>query len=177
MSAEETIPQLRERIDQQNKHIAGLRKQNGDLFSVAASAAFESAGYNPKHAQLFVSRAGDDVVIPTTEAVEAFAVEWDLGKVSPEATSEGTGGPASVEEEEQTAPQEAPGSTNLEQLSRSGSSAGAGAGGAGSEKMTRAEWIQLSQQDKAAAENALRQGKVQLSGDQAVMPGTNPYDS
>lgn len=177
MSEQETIPQLRERIDQQNKQIAGLRKQNGELRTVAAAAAFESAGYAPESGALYEGVQGDEFVVPTTEAVEAFASQYNLGKRQTTETSEGSGEAVSVEEDERAASQEAPGSTNLDKLSRSGSSAGAGAGGADSEKMTRADWIKLSQQDKAAAENALRQGKVQLSGDQAVQPGTNPYDS
>jgi hypothetical protein len=177
MSAEETIPQLRERIDQQNKQIAGLRKQNGELLTVAAKAAFESAGYNPLHGELFVSKQGDEPVVPTLDAVEAFAEQWQLGKQTPAETSKAADESEPSEGEEQTVDQAAPGSADLDRLSRSGSSSGAGAGGAGSEKMTREEWIQLSRTDKAAAENALRQGKVQLSGSQAVVPGTNPYDS
>lgn len=177
MSTEETIPQQRERIDRQNKEIAGLRKQNKELRTVAAKAAFEAAGYNPDVGALYEGAQGEEFVVPTTEAVAAFADQYGLGKLSPEATTEGTGESVSNEEEEQSASQEAPGSENLDKLSRSGSSAGAGAGGAGSEKMSRAEWIKLSQTDKAAAENALRQGKVQLSGDTPVLQGTNPYDS
>jgi len=177
MSNEETIPQLRERIDQQNKQIAGLRKQNGELRTVAASAAFESAGYRPEAGALYESVAGDEFVVPTTEAVEAFASQYNLGKVSTAAPSEGSGEPAPVEEEEQDEVPAEPDRSALAALSRSGSSAGGSAGGASTEQMTRAEWIKLSQSDRAAADQALRQGKVQLSGNDPVPRGTNPYDS
>lgn len=175
MSAEETIPQLRERIDRQNKEIAGLRKQNGELRTVAASAAFQSEGYAPETGALFVGAKGDDFVVPTAEVVNQFAEQYNLGKLSPAATTEESG-EAETEEVEEQDQSQGDSKRSLDPLSRSGSASSAGAGGAATEKMTRAEWIKLSQTDKAAAETALRQGRVQLSGDQAVVPGTNPYD-
>lgn len=173
MSTEETIPQMRDRIDAQNKQLSGLRKQNQELRTVAAESTFEAAGYNPKHAALFVTQTAEAGTIPTSEVVEAFAGEWDLAKVKVDKQEQSGESSEPVEAEEQDAPQRAPGSA-LDPMSRSGSSTGAGAGGAGSEAMTRQEWIQLSKTDKAAAENALRQGRVQLSGDTPVVG--NPYD-
>lgn len=173
MSAEETIPQMRDRIDAQNKQLAGLRKQNQELRTAAAEAVFEQQGYNPRHAELFVNQTAEQGTVPTPETVAAFAGEWDLAK--PQLESEQSSAPAETEEaEEQPVDQQTPGSA-LAPMSRSGSSEGAGAGGAGTEKMTRQEWIQLSKTDKGAADTALRQGKVQLSGDAPPVVG-NPYD-
>lgn len=176
MSLEETLPQLRERIDAQNKELAGLRQQNTKLLSEAASARFELEGYNPKHAELYV-RTAEDGAVPTVETIRTFAEEWDLGKRAPATTTDSVDEAAPVDEEE---PNEDQGAdlSHLDRLSRSGSASGDGSGGTGTEKMTRADWIKLSQKDRAAADSALRQGKVQLSGDEGPVPrGSNPYDS
>ncbi len=179
MSTEETIPQMRDQIDsltKANKEAQGantkLAKENRNL---SARDLFRDKGLDPKTATLFVGQHEGDI---TPEAVDAFAKEFGFAPVSTEgAGSEGEEG--SVEEGE-SGPEAAPGSTELGKLARGGSRSGdGGAGGSTVETLTRAEYQALAATDPAAAKEAVRLGKVQISkdnvySDQRPAPG-NPY--
>lgn len=177
--SEETIPQMRERIEtltKENKQLAkNLDDVTKDLRVRNAKDAFSAAGLNPKHAELFAEKYEGD---PTAEAVAEFAEAWDLQPAAPVVTD-------TPDEEGGSEPEPAPGSADLAQLSRSGSRSGdGGIDGAGDQAMTRDQWKDLYQRDPAAAQAAIRQGRVQVSRDNPALAkparaprGTNPYDS
>jgi hypothetical protein len=175
--SEETIPQMRERIEQ-------LEKQNRDATKALSSLQtenrvlkardiFQSQGFAPTGGELFAAQNPEGEITP--EAVAAFVEKYALGKV--EAVEPVTTDPNA---EEGAAPPAAPGAAGLGALSRGGSRAGeGGAGGSGDTPMTRAEWQGLYARDPAAAKAAVASGRVQISKDNVYSgvrpdPG-NPY--
>ncbi len=179
--SEETIPQMRDRIDVLEKANQDLTTGNETLSKaksgLLAREAFGSAGYEASHGDLFaaVNTEGDI----TKEVVNEFAGQHNLPKVEAgEPTTEG--GDGSTEGGDGTST-EAPGSTALAGMQRGGSSSSDGTGGASPEKMTIAEWQTLMATDPVAGREAQRQGRVTVSADnpwldgKPVAPGLNPY--
>lgn len=154
--SEETIPQMRERIEaleKQTKEATQAREAaeaRARLFE--ARDAFREKGLNPKHADLFVSNHTGDI---TADAVGAFATEYGLAPVTQPTTETATG-----------EGQDPSSDAALAALSRAGSGAGeGGAAAAGDGPMPREEWEALNARDPNAARALLRQGKVQIRGD------------
>lgn len=169
--SEDTIPQMRERIDTQAAEIqtrdSTISELQSELRASQAREAFRDAGYNPKHGSLYAQQNPDGDI--TEESVAAFAGEWDLTPASPSAPTEEVVDNAEASD----------GSEALDSLDRSGSRAGSGGDGSSSEQvLTRQEWIELQLTDPVAAASAMNQGRVQLGEDPtAGAPrGTNPYD-
>ncbi len=176
--SEETIPQMREQIDsvtgdlsKARDEIKSLTKENRTL--TARDVAREQ-GYEAKSGELFAN-ANPEADI-TAEALDAFVTDYGLGAAK---ADDSGGGDDSSDEGDPVIP--APGSADLADMDRSGSRPGDSAGGATTEQMTVTEWQDLYAKDPAAAKEAHRQGKVQISSDnpwgdaQAVAPGVNPY--
>lgn len=177
--SEETIPQMRDQIDSLTKAnkeaqstISTLAKENRTL---SARDLFRDKGLDPKTATLFVGQHEGDI---TPEAVDAFATEFGFGPVSSEGAADDSQEDATDGATSDPAP--APGSTDLGKLARGGSGAGdGGAGGSNVETLTRAEYQELATRDPAAAKEAVRLGRVQISKDNVYSgvrpnPG-NPY--
>ena len=174
--SDETIPQMRERIEELTKELSKkdgeIEKLGGELRVRDAREAFRLAGYNPKHGDLFARENPEGDI--DAEAVAQFADTWDL---APADTSNPEGG------EEESADDVDDGSGALADMNRSGSRSGAGGGGSSEQKTyTRSEWLELNQTDPAAAAAALNQGRVETSGNPNVRtgegnvrPGDNPY--
>lgn len=161
--SEETIPQMREALDNATKTIKKLEedltKQAGENRRLQAREAFRTAGFKPEHGDLFASANAEAEI--SVETALQFANEYNLQPV------EVSGG-------EQTPPQGedagAPtGSENLNSMSRAGSRAGEGGQqSTGNKTMTRQEWEQLNVRDPNAARQALAEGRVLIRAD-------NPY--
>lgn len=153
--ADETIPQMRERIDKQNTEISDLRSQ---LRTFEAREAFRDAGLKPEFGDLFAAQADDKTAI-NTETASAFAEQYGLGASIVQEEAE-------VEEAPQTEEESgAPAGSELASMSSGGTSAGDGGAATGGPTMTRQEWIALQQTDPAAAQSALMRGQVQLRED------------
>lgn len=152
--AEETVPQMRERIEEQNRELSKLRKENRTL---SAKELFREKGYSPSHAELFTSSYEGDL---TVEAVEDFVTKFDLAPAVPDE-------PKSAPEEEPQKEEEAPAPDPGEGLSQfSGGGSRGGSGGAatpGSKTLTKDQWKELQKSDPAAAKLALLQGRVELN--------------
>ena len=178
--SEETIPQMRDQIDTLNKANKDLTSDNvrltGENRGFAARDAFRNEGYAANHGDLYAAANPEGEI--TADGVNEFAGQFNLPKVEIVASAEGQEG--SADEGDQSS-DEGAGSTDLADMARGGSRPGDSAGGASTESMTRAEWQSLMQSDPAAAKDAVRQGKVQISSDnpwgdgQPVAPGSNPY--
>lgn len=154
--AEETIPQMRDRIEEQNKELSSLRRENRTL---KASELFRDKGYSPSHAELFTSSHEGDI---TAEAVEEFVQKFDLAPQSAPET------PPSDTQSEEEAPAPDPGE-GLSDFSGGGSRGGSGgAATPGTKTMTKEAWKDLQKSDPAAAKLALLQGRVELNPN-------NPY--
>ena len=156
--AEETIPQMRERIDALEKQVKSQNETNtklqGENRTLKARDAFREQGYDPVHGELFASSSESDI---TPEAVNEFAGRYGLNPTSPAASDEG---PA---EAEQGAEDVADG---MESFSRAGSGPGTGgAAGPQSDTLTREEYMSLAQSNPAAAKEAVAAGRVQLRAD------------
>jgi hypothetical protein len=176
--SEETIPQMRERIEQlekQNKELAKLvptlQTENRVL---KARDVFSGQGLAPEVAELYATQFPEGEI--TVESVTEFATKYGLGQTKTadpvtDPTPDAGGG---------NAPTVAPGAEALGALSRGGSRAGEGGAGASStEPMTRVEWQGLYARDPAAAKAAVASGRVQISKDNVYSgvrpdPG-NPY--
>jgi len=149
MGNEDTIPQMRERIDQQNEQ---LRKLEADNRKLIARETFREAGLKPEHGDLFAAQdAKSDITVDT---VKAFATQFGL--VEEEAPVEDTPAPAETGASADEA---------LTQMSSGGSGAGEGGAASTKQRMTRDEWTELSKTDPAAARQALLEGQVQLRKD------------
>lgn len=177
--SEETIPQMRERIDQLEKQnreltklVPGLQTENRVL---KARDVFGAEGFAPEGGELYAAQNPEGEITP--ESVAEFATKYNFGKA--EASVETVIGAAPAEEGKAD-PKAAPGAAELGTLSRGGSRAGEGGAGASStEPMTRAEWQGLYARDPAAAKAAVASGRVQISKDNVYSgvrpdPG-NPY--
>jgi len=181
--SEETIPQMREALDNANKSIKDLTAANERLTSdnrgFAARDAFRNEGYAANHGDLYAASNPEGDI--TVDAVNEFAGQFNLAKVetgpAPDADPDADGGAGDGTDAD------APGSTALGELNRGGSSSSDGSGGAALEKMTIPEWQALMLSDPAAGKEAQRQGRVAVSetnpfGDGKPVPaGLNPYAS
>jgi len=179
--SEETIPQMREQID-------NLTKSNKDLVQSAEKLAKDNRtllardvareqGYAASRGDLFAAQNPDADI--TAEALDAFVQKFGLEAASQEGDGQdgqddsSDGGDSSSGSED--------GSSNLAGMSRSGSRPGDSAGGATQELMSRQEWQVLHANDPVAAREAVRQGRVAIARDnpwsdpKPVARGTNPY--
>ena len=158
--SEETIPQMRERIEALSKQVKDAEKASREAQDKArlyeARDVFREAGYNPKHADLFVKSHDGDI---TAEAVGGFAGEYGLAPATASTSEE------SSPEQSETGKDEDPGK-DLSPFNRAGSGAGeGGAATANDNLMTRDEWEDLNRRDPNAARAALQRGRVQIRKD------------
>lgn len=153
--SEETIPQMRERIDGLQGEVktanerAEAAEKKARLFE--ARDAFREQGYNPKHAELFVAQnASGDI---TAEQVTGFADEFGLSPVSVNSESSGA---------EESGSEETAASTDaLAGMGRAASPPGTGGQeNAGTERLSHQEWQELNEKNPSSAKEALRQGRV-----------------
>lgn len=149
--ADETIPQMRDRIDKQNDELNVLR---GELRQYQARDAFRAADLDPKFGDLFAAQADAKAEI-TPDAVKEFAVQYNLTPVPVEQTEVA---------EEQPAESSEPADTALASMS-SGGTAGSGGAATAGNRMTRDDWVQLQTTDPVAARQALLEGRVELRED------------
>lgn len=154
MSEEETIPQMRERIEQLNAELKQAKDGQAQAESKArlfeAKDVFRSQGYNPVHAELYVGANPEGDITP--ESVDQFAGQYNL------APAEGApeGGERSSNDSDDNA------DAGLAGMGRAGSGSGeGGAAAAGTEPMTHREWMDLNKRDPDAAREALRKGRVE----------------
>ena len=177
--SEETIPQMRERIDQLTKENKDLAKALPDLQKenrvLKARDIFGEKGFPKTSGELFAAQYPDGEI--TDDQVTAFVDRYGIGQ---------TDAPDPVDDppkdEGGSDPDPATGSADLANLSRGGSRAGdGGAGGSDTETLTRAEWQELYARDPAQAKAVARQGRVQITKDNTFSgekPGPgNPYAS
>lgn len=160
MAEQESVPQMRERIEAQNTELSGLRKENQELTqnvrTLTAKEMFRNKGLTPTHAELFTSANPEGDI--TEESVDEFVTKFDLQPTPVSETSESEEAPA---EETEAAPDPGEG---LDAFSGGGSRSGSGgAATPGSKTMTKAEWRDLQASDPAAAKEALLQGRVELN--------------
>lgn len=179
--SEETIPQMREALDKANERIKDLENTNGDLSTenrrLLARDLAVGQGYDASRGDLFASANPDSEI--TAEALDSFVTQFNLGSTQAEG-EEGAGSGEESGEGDQTQGA-SDGSEALGQMSRGGSRPGDSAGGAQPEMMTRQDWQELHANDPIAAQEAVRQGRVEISkgnpfGDaKSVARGSNPY--
>jgi len=154
--AEETIPQMRERIETLEKQLKsatsdqeGLRSENRLL---KARDVFREQGYDPVHGELFANSTDGDI---TAEAVDEFAGKYGLVTTTPDDDGSANN-EASVEDD----------AGDMASMSRAGSGAGSGgAAGPTGNTMTRQEYMELAKSNPAAAKEAVAAGRVQLRAD------------
>jgi hypothetical protein len=149
---EESVPQMRERIEDQNKELNQLRADNRKL---SAREAFRDAGLNPAHGDLFAAQAVKGDI--TVETAKAFAEQFGLSTESPEKSTTDQETPAAKTDE--------PDDSALSNMSGGGSGVGGIGAATATPKLTRDEWIELQKSDPAAARQALLEGRVQLRAD------------
>jgi len=178
---EETIPQMQERIDNQNREIAGQTKTiqtlNLENRRLLARDVAREKGYDASAGELFASANPEADINEESlaEFINKFPGLAGGGTASTEGESTDSG------DEGDEAEQSAVGSGDLSKLARGGSRSGDSADGAAQQTMTIQEWQKLSVTDPAAAKEAVRQSRVQVSrdnpyGDQIPVPaGVNPY--
>lgn len=175
--SEETIPQMREQIAALEKQ---LKEANRTLASQAtenrvlkARDVFGAQGFDPKAGELFAAQNPDGDITP--EAVNAFVEAYGVGKAGAPSSQ----GDAADVDGGESDPAPAPGASDLAKLNRGGSRAGdGGSGGPSTQPMTRQEWQSLYAKDPAAAQAAVRQGRVQVSKDNVYVGEPtvgNPY--
>lgn len=177
--SEETIPEMRAAIDAKDAKIkdleGALAAKDQDIRVRDAREAFRTAGYNPKHGDLF-ARDPEHTGDITAEAVAAYADKWDLApaQAGSNDTASNQGSDTSDADE---------GTDALKGMDRSGTRSGEGGGGTPTEQtMTRQEWSELQATDPVAASQALSQGRVIISttgnlrAGQAPVRGGNPYE-
>ena len=149
----ETIPQMRERIDSLTKQVKGLETDKtslqGQLKARDARDAFAGQGFKAKLGDLYVSQNPEGDLSP--EAVTEWATELGFSVESTDTSgTEDTSGTA--------------GNADLALLAGGGSGAGAGgAEGADRSPLTIDEWKTLQRTDPVAAKAAL--SRVQVSPD------------
>ena len=160
--AEETVPQMRARIEEQNKELSELRRavqeKDGAIRRFEAREVFREAGLPAQHADLYTAANPEGEI--TKDGILEFANAYNL---APQAESE----PEPAEEAtEETASD--PGS-GLEAFSGGGSRGGSEAAATPRpNKLTKEEWYDLQKTDPAAAKARLLAGEVELNPD-------NPY--
>lgn len=179
--SEETIPQMREQIDNLNKSNKDLTSSNETLTKtnrgLLARDAFRDEGYAANHGDLYAAANPEGDI--TADAVNEFAGQFNLAKVEPGKMDAGSDDGSDAGGD--GASTDAPGSTALGDMGRGGSSSGDGSGGSTPEQMTIAEWQALMQSDPVAGREAQRQGRVAVSNDnpwldgKAVAQDMNPY--
>lgn len=155
--AEETIPQMRERIEALEKQVKSLSGDkdtlNAENRTLKAREFARDQGYDPVHGELFATSTDSEI---TAEGLNDFATKFGLNPTTTEVTKETTSTEESVEES-------APG---MESMSRAGSGPGTTpAAGVGSDILTRQEYMALAQSNPAAAKEAVAAGRVQLRAD------------
>lgn len=158
--SDETIPQMRERIDALQKEKGKLQEDlvstRLEVKTLQARDLFRESGYRREHADLFV-KTNPEVEEITEDAVAAFVKDYGLSPVQQEESTtkqdeEGGGTPDDVD---------------LATLARGGSRAGAGGQqqATDDQTMTREEWRSLHKSDPVAARQAYAQGRVALRED------------
>lgn len=164
--SEETVPQMRERIEALEKQV----KDEADARSAAESKArlyeardaFRGKGLKAEYAELFISQHSGDV---TEEAVNGFVDKFGF---KPESTP-----PPAAEEGSETV-KNVTGSTALSNMSGAGSRPGDGGQQTpGEEAMTRQDWNELNKKDRVAARAVLARGGVQIRKDNIYARETN----
>ena len=157
----ETIPQMRERIEAQNKELKTLRARSTELEAetrrLQARDAFRDAGYHPKHGDLYAAQHPEGDISP--DGIAGFAQEYNLAPVTPPPA------PAPAPGEAGTS---APAETALASMARGGSRPGEGGqppAGQADRSMTRDAWLELMKSDPAAARKAVQDGRVQIRKD------------
>jgi hypothetical protein len=176
--SEETIPQMREQIDELTKQLKSERNTNTQLATenrvLAARDVFRERGYSPKAGELFAAANPEGDI--TVESVDTFAQEFGFG-----ALDSGAENQEENADEGSEANEPAPGNPDLSLMGRSGSGVGeGGAGGSSSEPMTRQEWQELYARDPQTARAAVASGRVQISDDNFYVGKPtvgNPYAS
>lgn len=158
--SEETVPAMRERIQGLEKELKSAQDAAAAAESKArlyeAKDTFREAGYNPVHAQLFVSANPEGEI--TQDSVVEFADQYNLAPVEQEGESGGTDGSESNEGSEGSSSDD----SGLSAMGRAGGRAGSGGQqSAGDEKMTHQEWMELNKRDRVAARQALEKGLVE----------------
>jgi hypothetical protein len=159
---------MRDQIKALEKELASLKTENEALASKArladARELFREAGYNPRHAELFVSTDPEELSV---DAVVTFVQTFDLpvpetSKTETEETKESEGG-------EGTPVPPTPTTTELAAMGGGTTRAGEGSTKAitgGKEPMPRQEWIELYRRDPERAKViAEQEGRVQLRPD------------
>lgn len=163
--SEETVPQMRERIEALEKQV----KEEADAKSAAESKArlyeardaFRGKGLKAEYAELFISNHSGDV---TEEAVNGFVEKFGF---KPETA------PTPPAEEGSTV-KNVTGSTALSNMSGAGSRPGDGGQQTpGEEAMTRQDWNELNKKDRVAARAVLARGGVQIRKDNIYARETN----
>lgn len=156
-----TIPQMRERISELEKTVkasedkAAAAESKARLFE--ARDAFREAGYNPKHAELYVKTSTEGDI--TQENVATFADEYGLAPAG-----EGTAGTGETNEGAGEGEENGASEAGMSGMGRAGSGSGeGGAASAGNEPMTHDDWMKLNKENPAAAREAARKGRVELS--------------
>jgi hypothetical protein len=166
--SEETIPQMRERIQELEKQVNGLKGANSELSTtnqtLKAREVFRDQGYDPNQAALFVSQNPEGDVTP--ESVNEFASKFNLQPLPKEAETpkaESSEEPSTTSVEDTSAA-----SSQAGLAAMSGGGSGPGTGGQqtpGTSFLTREQYNQLAQENPAAARQAVSEGRVQLRRD------------
>lgn len=154
----DSVPQMRERIDQQNEQLKAreqeLQELKSQLRTANARELFREQGLSPKHAELFAATNPEGELTP--ESVQEFATSYGLAPQAAEPSEAGdTPEPQTTEDD--------PGE-GLSAFSGAGSRGQAGdAATPRTTKMTRDEWKALRDRDPAAAKVAIANGQVELN--------------
>lgn len=156
--SEETVPQMRERIEALEKETADAKKAAADSQSRArlfeARDAFRSKGLKSEYAELFLGAHDGDI---TADAVEGFVSKYGF---QPESA------PTPPADESSNTATNVLGSSALSALARAGSAPGSGGQQTpGDEAITREDWNELNKKDPAAARAVLAKGGVQIRKD------------
>ena len=166
--SEETIPELREARDQAVTDAKAERssriKAEGKVRQLEAREAFDAAGYEKGHGELFV--AVNPEAEFTAEAIKAFVDENNLPARASSETSE------TKEESEQESGGEGKEQGEATKETKLGDmgGGGSGAGGGGQQStaddlLTTQEWADLKKSNPGAAEKAVKEGRVKLRTD------------
>lgn len=155
--AEETIPQMRERIEALEKQVKSLSGDkdtlNTENRTLKAREFARDQGYDPVHGELFASSTDGDI---TADGLSEFANKFGLNPTSTEVANETTSTEESAEDNADA----------MDSFSRAGSGPGtAPAAGVGSDTLTRQEYMELAVSNPAAAKEAVAAGRVQLRSD------------
>lgn len=156
--AEETIPQMRERIETLEKQVKTLESVKTDLGkenrTLKARELARDQGYDPTHGELFAASSDGDI---TADGLSEFAGRYGL---TPTQSGSADSAPAEAEKSVEDD------AGSLESMSRAGSSAGSpAAAGPGADMMTRQEYNDLAKSNPAAAKEAVAAGRVTLRAD------------